>query len=241
MRNSCCRSVPKSGFRHPLVRSASYTAGSPEDRRAAHLTLAAATDGPSPIRSAGVVAPGLLRPPDRTKTWRPRSKQAATKIPGPRRACGPRRPSLRRSVDVDRRARGRHTERGLGGQPSRTCHARRRFDIALGLPGPSGSPRGRRSPACPPWSNSEDRLSGPSVTGREAPVLLLAGRPGDSKPSMPSLAREDLPLRPGWRPHLAGPLGRTPAGYCWRFPEAAQAAPQPAGTSAALVTSSSTV
>jgi hypothetical protein len=31
-------------FRHPLVRSAAYVAGSPEDRRAAHLTLAAATD-----------------------------------------------------------------------------------------------------------------------------------------------------------------------------------------------------
>jgi pimeloyl-ACP methyl ester carboxylesterase len=31
-------------FRHPLVRSAAYTAGSPEDRRAVHLTLAAATD-----------------------------------------------------------------------------------------------------------------------------------------------------------------------------------------------------
>jgi DNA-binding CsgD family transcriptional regulator len=31
-------------FRHPLVRSAAYTAGSPEQRRAAHLALAAATD-----------------------------------------------------------------------------------------------------------------------------------------------------------------------------------------------------
>ena len=31
-------------FRHPLVRSAAYVAGSPEDRRAAHLTLATATD-----------------------------------------------------------------------------------------------------------------------------------------------------------------------------------------------------
>src|SRR5690349_5198537 len=31
-------------FRHPLVRSAAYTAGSPEDRRAAHLSLATATD-----------------------------------------------------------------------------------------------------------------------------------------------------------------------------------------------------
>src|SRR5690348_11892452 len=31
-------------FRHPLVRSAAYAAGSPEDRRAAHLTLATATD-----------------------------------------------------------------------------------------------------------------------------------------------------------------------------------------------------
>src|SRR6266851_4797082 len=31
-------------FRHSLVRSAAYVAGSPEDRRAAHLALAAATD-----------------------------------------------------------------------------------------------------------------------------------------------------------------------------------------------------
>ena len=31
-------------FRHPLVRSAAYAAGSPADRRAAHLALAAATD-----------------------------------------------------------------------------------------------------------------------------------------------------------------------------------------------------
>jgi hypothetical protein len=43
---------PQVRFRHPLVRSAAYVAGSPEDRRAAHLTLAAAT-APILTRSAG--------------------------------------------------------------------------------------------------------------------------------------------------------------------------------------------
>jgi hypothetical protein len=78
-------------FCHPLVRSAAYVAGSAEDRRAAHLTLAAATDAQAdPERRCGTWRP---RPPGRTRTspllWK-RRRTGSRPAPGLR----PRRPSF---------------------------------------------------------------------------------------------------------------------------------------------------
>ena len=43
-RNTCWRSQPGSDFRHPLIRSAAYAAGSDEERRRVHVALAAAQE-----------------------------------------------------------------------------------------------------------------------------------------------------------------------------------------------------
>jgi tetratricopeptide (TPR) repeat protein len=56
-------------FRHPLVRSAAYTAGSPEDRRAAHLKIAAATDvHEDPERRVWHLAAGATGPDEDVAT-----------------------------------------------------------------------------------------------------------------------------------------------------------------------------
>ena len=73
-------------FRHPLVRSAAYAAGSPEDRRAAHLTLAAATDAQDRSGASGV-APGCCG--HRTgRRGGHRARAGGGQDPGPRRAGG---------------------------------------------------------------------------------------------------------------------------------------------------------
>ncbi len=69
-------------FRHPLVRSAAYAAGSANDRRAAHMALAAATDAQTdPERRVWHLRP---RPAARTKTSPPSSSGRRN---GPRRAA----------------------------------------------------------------------------------------------------------------------------------------------------------
>ena len=67
-------------FRHPLVRSAAYAAGSPEDRRAAHLTLATATDAQTdPERRVWHLAAAATEPDEDVATA---LEQAAAKIQG---------------------------------------------------------------------------------------------------------------------------------------------------------------
>src|SRR5881396_3583597 len=103
---------------------------------------------PRPIPSAGC-GTWLLRPPDRTKTWRPRSNRR-------RPRSGP--------------APGRHTERALAAALAH-LHAGA-FDIALGL-----LARAEAHAVDDLQRARVEQLRGQvewaSVTGREAPVLLL--------------------------------------------------------------------
>ena len=93
-------------FHHPLVRSAAYTAASQDDRRAAHLALAGATDreidpdrrGMAPRnsrrrtrrRSGGRA--GANREPGAGPRWAPRGRVIASAL-----GCADRKPARRRS------------------------------------------------------------------------------------------------------------------------------------------------
>ena len=114
-------------FRHPLVRSAAYVAGSPEDRRAAHLTLAAATDADTdPERRVWHLAAAATEPDEDVATA---LERAAAKIQA-RAGVAASAAFLQRSVALTTEPR-RHTERALAAALA-NLHAGA-FDTALGL------------------------------------------------------------------------------------------------------------
>ena len=114
-------------FRHPLVRSAAYAAGSPEDRRAAHLTLAAATDAQiDPERRVWHLAAGATGPDEDIAAA---LEQAAAKIQA-RAGLAASAAFLQRSVTLTAEPR-RRAERALAAALAQ-LHAGA-FDIALGL------------------------------------------------------------------------------------------------------------
>ena len=81
-------------FRHPLVRSAAYAAGSAEDRRAVHLALAAATDAQSdPDRRVWHLATAATGPDEKVATELERAADGPSLAPGwrpPRRSWNAR-------------------------------------------------------------------------------------------------------------------------------------------------------
>jgi len=206
-------------FRHPLVRSAAYVAGSPEDRRAAHLALAAATDAEiDPERRVWHLAAAATGPDEDVAAA---LEQAAAKIQA-RAGLAASAAFLQRSVTLTAEP-GRHTERALAAALAQ-LHAGA-FDIALGLLAQAEAhavddlQRAR-------VEMLRGQIEWASVSGREAPVLLLQA--ANRLESLDAeLARETY-LYAWVASHLAGPLAG-PGGLLLEVSRAAQAAPQPAG------------
>jgi DNA-binding CsgD family transcriptional regulator len=206
-------------FRHPLVRSAAYAAGSPEDRRAAHLTLAAATDAQAdPERRVWHLAEAATGPDEDVAAA---LEQAAAKIQA-RAGLAASAAFLQRSVMLTAEP-GRHTERALAAALAH-LHAGA-FDIALAL-----LARAEAHAVDDLQRARVEMLRGQvewaSVTGREAPVLLMqAARRLESLDA--GLARETY-LHAWVASHLAGPLAG-PGGLLLEVSRTVQAAPPPAG------------
>jgi DNA-binding CsgD family transcriptional regulator len=206
-------------FRHPLVRSAAYVAGSPEDRRAAHLTLAAATDARTdPERRVWHLAAAATGPDEDVAAA---LEQAAAKIQA-RAGLAASAAFLQRSVTLTAEP-GRRTERALAAALAQ-LHAGA-FDNALGLLAQAEAhavddlQRAR-------VEQLRGQIEWTSVAGREAPVLLLqAARRLESLDA--ELARETY-LYAWVASHLAGPLAG-PGGLLLEVSRAAQAALRPAG------------
>ena len=206
-------------FRHPLVRSAAYAAGSPEDRRAVHLALAAATDAQAdPERRVWHLAAAATGPDEDVATA---LEQAAAMIQA-RAGLAASAAFLHRSVALTAEL-GRHTERALAAALAQ-LHAGA-FDIALDLLARAEAhavddlQRAR-------VEQLRGRVEWASVTGREAPVLLMqAAR--RLEPLDAGLARETY-LYAWLASAVAGPFAG-PGGLLLEVSRTAQAAPQPAG------------
>ena len=208
-------------FRHPLVRSAAYLAGSREDRRAVHLALAAATDAQAdPERRVWHLAAAATGPDEEVAAA---LEQAAAKIRA-RAGLAASAAFLERSVVLTAEP-GRHTERALAAALAHQ-HAGA-FDTALGL-----LARAQAHAVDDLQRARVEMLRGQiewaSVTGREAPVLLLrAARRLESLDA--GLAREAY-LYAWLASALAGPFAG-PGGLLLEVSRAARAAPRPAGAS----------
>ena len=217
-------------FRHPLVRSAAYAAGSPEDRRVAHLTLAAATDAQAdPERRVWHLAAAATGPDEEVAAA---LEQAAVKTQA-RAGLAAAAAFLQRSVALTAEP-GRRSDRALAAALA-NLHAGT-FDAALGLLAQA------RADAIDDLQRARAELlrgqvEWASVAGREAPVLLLqAARRLESLDV--GLARETY-LYAWVASSVAGPL-TGPGGLLLEVSRAGRAAPPPAGLRG-LVTSSSMV
>jgi len=206
-------------FRHPLVRSAAYVAGSPEERRAAHLTLAAATDAQTdPERQVWHLAAAAAEPDEDVAAA---LEQAAAKIQA-RAGVAASAAFLQRSVALTAEP-GRRADRALAAALANLQAGA--FGIALGL-----LAQAEAHAADDLQRARVEQLRGQiewaSVSGREAPVLLLrAAR--RLEPLDAELARETY-LYAWVASHLAGPLAG-PGGLLLEVSRAARAAPPPAG------------
>jgi tetratricopeptide (TPR) repeat protein len=205
-------------FRHPLVRSAAYTAGSPADRRAAHLALAAATDAEAdPERRVWHLAAAATGPDEEVAAA---LEQVAVKTQA-RAGLAAAAAFLQRSVTLTAEP-GRRADRALAAAGA-NLHAGV-FDAALDLLAQAAADAVddlQRARA----EMLRGRAEWASVTGREAPVLLLrAAKRLDSLDA--GLAREAY-LYAWLASALAGPFAR-PGGLLLEVSRAAQAAPRPA-------------
>jgi hypothetical protein len=205
-------------FRHPLVRSAAYTAGSPEDRRAAHLTLAEATDAQTdPERRVWHLAAAATGPDDEVAAA---LEQAAVRTQA-RAGLAAAAAFLQRSVALTAEP-ARRAERALAAALA-NLHAGA-FETALGLLAQAEADAVddlQRARA----EQLRGQVEWASVAGRDAPVLLLqAAR--RLEPLDAGLARETY-LYAWVASSLAGPLAR-PGGLLLEVSRAARAAPPPA-------------
>ena len=179
-------------FRHPLVRSAAYAAGSGQDRRSAHAALAAATDAESdPDRRVWHLAAAATGPDEGVATELERSADRAQARAGLAAAAA----FLQRSVALTAEPR-RRADRALAAAHA-NLHAGA-FDIGLGLLAEA------EADAVDDLQRAQvEQLRGEitraSSSGSEAPVLLL--RAAQRLESLDlELARADLSRRLGGRP-----------------------------------------
>ena len=201
------------------MRSAAYVAGSPEDRRVAHLTLAAATDAQTdPDRRVWHLAAAATGPDEDVATA---LEQAAVKTQA-RAGLAAAAALLQRSVALTAEP-GRRADRALAAALA-NLHAGA-FDTAVGLLAQAEADavddlqRAR-------VEQLRGQIEWASVSGREAPVLLLQAAKRLESLHV-GLARETY-LYAWVASHLAGPLAG-PGGLLLEVSRAARAAPQPAG------------
>ena len=206
-------------FRHPLVRSAAYVAGSPEDRRAAHLTLAEATDAQAdPERRVWHLAAAATGPDEDVAAA---LEQAAAKIQA-RAGLAASAAFLQRSLTLTAEPR-RRADRALAAALA-NLHAGA-FDIALGLLAQAEADavddlqRAR-------VEQLRGQIEWASVSGREAPVLLLQAAKRLESLDV-GLARETYLY--AWVASTSLVLCAGPGGLLPEVSRAARAAPQPAG------------
>ncbi len=206
-------------FRHPLVRSAAYMAGSPEDRRAAHLTLAAVTDARTdPDRRVWHLAAAATGPDEEVAAA---LEQAAVKTQA-RAGLAAAAALLQRSVALTA-GPGRRADRALAAALA-NLHAGA-FDAAVGLLAQAEADavddlqRAR-------VEQLRGQIEWASVAGREVPVLLLQAAKRLESLHV-GLARETY-LYAWVASSVAGPLAG-PGGLLVEVSRAARAAPQPAG------------
>jgi DNA-binding CsgD family transcriptional regulator len=206
-------------FRHPLVRSAAYTAGSPEDRRAAHLSLATATDvQEDPEHRVWHLAAAATGPDEDVATA---LEQAADKTQA-RAGLAASAAFLQRSVTLTADP-ARRADRALAAALA-NLHAGA-FDTALGLLAQAEADsvddlqRAR-------VAQLRGQIEWASVAGREAPVLLRQAAKRLESLHV-GLARETY-LYAWVASSLAGPLAG-PGGLLLEVSQAARAAPQTLG------------
>ena len=204
-------------FRHPLVRSAAYAAGRPEDRRAAHAALAAATDADvDPERHVWHLAAAATGPDEAVAVQLDETAATAQSRAGLAAAAAFLQRSVELTAEPERRA-----ERALA-----AAHAHMQagaFDAALGLlaevraVATDDVQRGRM-----------ERLKGQvqyaSNPGAEAPVLLLQAAK-TLEPLDVQLARETY-LDAWLASFVAGPYAG-PGGLLREVSQAARSAPPP--------------
>ena len=205
-------------FRHPLVRSAAYAAGSPEDRSDAHLALAEATDGQAdPERRVWHLAAAATGPDEAVAAQLERAAATAQSRAGLAAAAAFLQRSVELTAEPERRA-----ERALA-----AAHAHMRagaFDAALGL-----LAEARAVAIDDVQLGRMERLRGQvqyaSNPGPEAPVLLLEAAT-TLAPLDVHLARETY-LDAWMASFVAGPYAR-PGGRLSEVSRAAGSAPPPA-------------
>jgi DNA-binding CsgD family transcriptional regulator len=204
-------------FRHPLVRSAAYAAGSPEDRGAAHSALAAATDADvDPERRVWHSAAAATGPDEAVAAQLQVTAATAQSRAGLAAAAA----FLQRSVELTSEPE-RLAERALAAAHAH-LHAGA-FDAALGLLAEA------RAVATDDVQRGRiERLKGQvqyaSNPGPEAPVLLLHAAK-TLEPLDVQLARETY-LDAWLASFVAGPHAR-PGGLLPEVSQAARSAPPP--------------
>ena len=204
-------------FRHPLVRSAAYAAGTPDDRRAAHSALAAATDAEvDPERRVWHLAAAATGPDEAVASQLEQMAVAAQARAGSAAAAAFLERSLELTAEPERRA-----ERALAAAQAH-LHAGA-FDAVLGLLAEAaavatGDVQRARI----------ERLRGQvqfaSSPGAEAPARLVQAAKA-LEPLDVQLARETY--LDAWMASIAAGSHARPGGLLPEVSRAAQSAPPP--------------